>query len=125
VIPVLSFVLIAIAVQFGTQANQCHLILNKEYHPPNYMETDIATQISEILHQRSLSTQRFGVHRFSHAKAHGCVEAEFVVDFGANPVLYQGIFVPGKPYKAYMRFSNAAPVVTHSKKRRQHFTFFQ
>lgn len=46
-----------------------------------------------------------------HPKAHGCVRAEFHVDgdFEKHPDLAQGVFVPGKTYQAYIRFSNGNP----------------
>src|SRR5260370_4634381 len=44
--------------------------------------------------------------RDAHPKAHGCVSAEFRVEDILPPNLEQGIFVPGKLYPAWIRFSN-------------------
>jgi hypothetical protein len=44
--------------------------------------------------------------RDAHPKAHGCVSAEFRVEDILSPNLAQGIFVPGKRYPAWIRFSN-------------------
>ncbi len=42
-----------------------------------------------------------------HVRAHGCVAAEFTVELGLPVQLAQGVFVPGKTYAAWIRFSNA------------------
>ncbi len=46
--------------------------------------------------------------RDAHPKAHGCVKADFTVKDDVPANLAQGIFVPGKSYKAWIRFSNGA-----------------
>ncbi len=46
--------------------------------------------------------------RDAHPKAHGCVRAELRVLDDLPPALAHGIFVPGKRYAAWMRFSNGA-----------------
>jgi catalase len=47
-------------------------------------------------------------HRDAHAKAHGCVRAEFRVDSPLPTDLRQGIFQDGRSYKAWIRYSNGA-----------------
>src|SRR5262249_27374040 len=47
--------------------------------------------------------------RDAHPKAHGCVKAEFHVNDTLPDYLKQGVFVPGKDYKAWIRFSNGDP----------------
>ncbi len=44
--------------------------------------------------------------RDAHPKAHGCVRATFRVEEDLSPELAQGVFVPGKSYAAWIRFSN-------------------
>lgn len=44
--------------------------------------------------------------RDAHPKAHGCVSALFRVEDQLPPELAQGVFVPGKSYRAWIRFSN-------------------
>src|SRR5262245_39186635 len=44
--------------------------------------------------------------RDAHPKAHGCVRAVFRVEKDLPPDLAQGVFVPGRSYKAWIRFSN-------------------
>ena len=44
--------------------------------------------------------------RDAHPKAHGCVRATFRVEDVLPPQLAQGVFVPGKSYAAWIRFSN-------------------
>ena len=44
--------------------------------------------------------------RDAHAKAHGCVTATFTVRDDLPETLRTGVFVPGREYKAWIRFSN-------------------
>jgi hypothetical protein len=44
--------------------------------------------------------------RDAHPKAHGCVRATFRVEDALPPNLAHGVFVPGKSYEAWIRFSN-------------------
>jgi hypothetical protein len=44
--------------------------------------------------------------RDAHPKAHGCVHAVFQVENELQPDIAQGVFVPGRSYKAWIRFSN-------------------
>jgi catalase len=47
-----------------------------------------------------------------HLRAHGCVNAEFWVEERLPSQLAQGVFVPGKRYPAWIRFSNSFPDAT-------------
>ena len=53
--------------------------------------------------------------RDAHAKPHGCVRATFDVDAGLPNELRQGVFVPGKRYAAWIRFSNGASEINPDK----------
>lgn len=55
--------------------------------------------------------------RDAHAKAHGCVSAEFTVRDDLPEVLRTRVFVPGRTYPAWVRFSNgnAAPQPDNTK----------
>lgn len=44
--------------------------------------------------------------RDAHPKAHGCVRATFRVEEHLPPQLAHGVFIPGKSYAAWIRFSN-------------------
>ncbi|MCJ8160397.1 catalase family protein [Acinetobacter zhairhuonensis] len=46
--------------------------------------------------------------RDAHPKAHGCVRAEFQINDTLPPTLAQGVFIPGKTYPTWIRFSNAS-----------------
>jgi hypothetical protein len=46
--------------------------------------------------------------RDAHAKAHGCVRAQFTVDLNIPPDLRRGVFAEPKTYSAWVRFSNGA-----------------
>lgn len=57
----------------------------------------------------NVESQGGQVLRGVHAKSHGCVEAEFVVREDLEEKYCVGLFAqPGKAYKAWIRFSNAA-----------------
>lgn len=52
-----------------------------------------------------------------HAKAHGCVRAEFTVDPGLPADLREGVFAePGRTYAAWIRFSNGSSKIQPDKK---------
>ena len=50
------------------------------------------------------------VRRDAHPKAHGCVRAAFRVEDTLAPELAHGVFVPGRSYDAWIRFSNGNPL---------------
>src|SRR5580658_7062484 len=66
----------------------------------------IAGSIAATVRQR-YAEQGPPARRDAHPKAHGCVSAEFRVEDVLPPHLAQGVFVPGKRYPAWIRFSNA------------------
>jgi hypothetical protein len=90
----------------------------------------IDTELGEVLQareeqltERIAATSSAGIHlqdqrgqhlalRNTHPKAHGCVQAEFRIEDHLPPDLAQGVFVPGKRYPAWIRFSNAFPDAT-------------
>ncbi len=47
-------------------------------------------------------------HRDAHAKAHGCVRAQFRVEDKLPAELQRGVFQEGRVYKAWIRYSNGA-----------------
>ncbi len=55
--------------------------------------------------------------RDAHAKAHGCLTATFTVRDDLPEALRTGVFVPGRQYQAWIRFSNgnAAPQPDYDK----------
>lgn len=70
-------------------------------------EQELGKQIADVI-EKSISEQyRNGTAlRDAHPKAHGCVSAEFQVNKTLPASLAQGIFIPGKTYPAWIRFSN-------------------
>jgi hypothetical protein len=73
-------------------------------------EIEIAQQIAESIATtvgKRYAEQGPPARRDAHPKAHGCVSAEFRVEDVLPPHLAQGVFVPGKRYPAWIRFSNA------------------
>ena len=47
-------------------------------------------------------------HRDAHAKAHGCVRAQFRVNEHLPPDLRQGVFQEGRSYRSWIRYSNGS-----------------
>jgi Catalase len=84
------------------------------------MTADIDTELGEVLRENEQQlAHEIADHiaakiqkgprtalRDAHPKAHGCVQAEFQVEAELQPDLAQGVFVPGRRYKAWIRFSN-------------------
>ena len=70
-------------------------------------EIESATQIAEIIGATLLSRYPPGhVKRDAHTKSHGCVKAEFSVEKNLEADLAKGVFIPGKTYPAWIRYSN-------------------
>lgn len=64
---------------------------------------------------RRYSEGRRPAMRDAHAKQHGCVRATFDVRADLPSELRQGIFIPGKRYAAWIRFSNGASEISPDK----------
>lgn len=72
-------------------------------------EKEMAEQISEVIAQSVREQYALGrARRDVHTKAHGCVRAEFHVAETLPQSLAKGIFIPGKTYQAWIRFSNGS-----------------
>lgn len=65
----------------------------------------IADLIAQSIEKRYPADKR-PARRDAHPKAHGCVSATFTVDADVPDDLSQGVFVPGRSYKSWIRFSN-------------------
>jgi hypothetical protein len=74
-------------------------------------EERIVQQIAEAIAAK-LRSKPQPARRDAHPKSHGCVLAEFRVENNLPPALAQGVFIPGKTYQAYIRFSNGNPDFT-------------
>ena len=69
----------------------------------------LADRIASVIEQSIRDKYRTGqARRDAHPKAHGCVKATLKVDEKLPESLAQGIFVPGKTYQAWIRFSNGS-----------------
>jgi hypothetical protein len=73
-----------------------------------------ATQQIAALIRTQVTAAGLPARRDAHPKAHGCVRAEFRVRDDLPAELAHGVFVPGKTYAAWIRFSNASGDVTRS-----------
>lgn len=72
-------------------------------------EEQTALELAEVVRQQIEKTyppDHRPARRDAHPKAHGCVRAEFRVEDSLPSRLAQGVFIPGKIYKAWIRFSN-------------------
>ncbi|RJG09237.1 catalase [Pseudomonas cavernicola] len=81
-------------------------VSNEEQIPPGEaaLTQGIIEDAIRIVEQHRDNTR---VLRDAHAKAHGCVKAEFTVLAELDPALRQGVFSePGKTWQAWMRLSN-------------------
>ncbi len=83
---------------------------------PDEAATDqaMAETITDYINRRYAEGRRPAM-RDAHAKPHGCVRATFGVDAGLPNELRQGVFVPGKRYQAWIRFSNGASEINPDK----------
>lgn len=84
-----------------------------EHLYPNEMA--IAQEISGVI-EKSIRQQYppGSARRDAHPKAHCCVKAEFHVLETLPDRLAKGIFIPGKTYQAWIRFSNGSPDATQA-----------
>jgi hypothetical protein len=73
-------------------------------------EDQATREIAELIERQieRAHTNGLPARRDAHPKAHGCVRGEFRVEESLPPNLAQGVFVPGKAYKAWIRFSNGS-----------------
>lgn len=78
--------------------------LGEQLHPE---EKALAGQIADAI-EKSIRAQYQAGHarRDAHPKAHAIVRAEFRVNASIANNLAKGIFIPGKTYEAWIRFSN-------------------
>jgi hypothetical protein len=81
-------------------------------------EEKIAFETADTIENDLRKQYRTGtVKRDVHAKLTGLVKAEFHVNENIPAYLAQGIFVPGKIYQAYIRYSNGSALPGRSDKK--------
>jgi hypothetical protein len=72
-------------------------------------EMPIADKLSVVIEESVRKQYSAGsARRDAHPKAHGCVKAEFNIVDTLPETLSKGMFVPGKTYQAWIRFSNGS-----------------
>jgi hypothetical protein len=72
-------------------------------------EMPIADKLSVVIEESVRKQYSAGsARRDAHPKAHGCVKAEFNIVDTLPEALSKGMFVPGKTYQAWIRFSNGS-----------------
>jgi len=73
-------------------------------------EEAIAQEMASVIEATIRKQYQAGnARRDAHPKAHGCVKAEFKVDDKLADRFAKGVFIPGKTYQAWVRFSNGNP----------------
>ena len=78
-------------------------------------EIESATEIAKIISATLLHLYPPGhVKRDAHTKTHGCVKAEFSVEENLENRLAKGVFIPGKTYPAWIRYSNGGSSLTRA-----------
>jgi hypothetical protein len=78
-------------------------------------ENLIAEKLSVVIEESIRKQYSAGsARRDAHPKAHGCIKAEFHVVDTLPETLSKGVFVPGKTYQAWIRFSNGSGDPTHA-----------
>lgn len=76
----------------------------------NPNEEKLAQRLALVIDETVRRQYRPGMaRRDAHPKAHGCVRAEFRIDDNLDARFAKGVFVPGKAYQAWIRFSNGNP----------------
>jgi hypothetical protein len=72
-------------------------------------ENAIADQLSVVIEESIRKRYSAGTaRRDAHPKAHGCVKAEISIVDTLPAALSKGVFIPGKTYQAWIRFSNGS-----------------
>jgi hypothetical protein len=72
-------------------------------------EKAIANQLSVVIEESIRKKYSAGTaRRDAHPKAHGCVKAEISIVGTLPAALSKGMFIPGKTYQAWIRFSNGS-----------------
>jgi hypothetical protein len=72
-------------------------------------EEALTMQIADVVEASVRARYQAGeARRDVHSKATGCLRAEFRVHDDIPKDLAQGVFIPGKVYQAYLRFSNGS-----------------
>jgi hypothetical protein len=76
-------------------------------------EAQLAEQLADAIERGVRAQYQKGdARRDVHAKATGCVRAVFRVNDTIPASLAKGVFVPGKSYQAWIRFSNGSATST-------------
>lgn len=89
--------------------------LAQEYPPAGEAETllELTERFKEkVLHDNPVGLKR----RSAHAKMHGVVKAEFIVEPDLPPELRIGVFREPKAFQAWVRYSNQDGVINPDKK---------
>lgn len=72
-------------------------------------EATAAVTIADLIETSVRKQYATGIAlRDVHSKAHGCVQAEFKINKNLPKNIAQGIFIPGKTYQSWIRFSNGS-----------------
>lgn len=86
-----------------------HIPINGEHIPAE--EAEVVELLVQMEAKRRSQQPRGSACRGAHAKAHGCVKAEFAVRDDIPAEFKVGIFKSARRFAAWIRFSNGSPLV--------------
>jgi hypothetical protein len=95
-------------------------VLEFEKIPPEEADQiEVIAKLTTVLQDKRihLPRQEGRILRGVHAKSHGCVTAQFIVNQDIDEKYQVGLFAdPGRAYKAQVRFSNASTMIDKDSK---------
>jgi hypothetical protein len=101
----------AVAGTPDMQATQRYPVADANLGEQLYPDEElIAKKLADVVESTIRKQFQDGsARRDAHPKAHGCLKAEFMVDEKIPENLAKGVFIPGKTYQAWIRYSNGNP----------------
>ena len=107
------------APQDDHRGDEIDTALGERYYRNSREEEERLTgEMIEVIRRfidRRFAEGRRPAPRDAHAKDNGCVQASFRIDDDLDPALQQGVFVPGREYRAWIRFSNGNSEINGSR----------
>jgi catalase len=102
-----------VAAMLAGCATQPDLLPAQEQMPAGEAQTveNIKTLLSTQL-ERQYGAKSEPFLRDTHPKSNGCLKLEFAVQDDIPPEFKHGVFAEAKTYRGWLRFSNAAPMLT-------------
>src|SRR5262249_14929871 len=98
---------LALSLFFGSAAVADESIIQETMSAdePQAIEQIVALATQKVRDEQTLAPDGIA-RRDAHAKAHGCVQAKFIVNENIPSNLHVGVFAATEPFNAIVRFSN-------------------